>query len=227
MNECAICANRFGLATVGTIRKFPELSSSHRTPWRICRVGMTDQDVDHDQERECVRQARAGDRAAFAALVDRYWGPVRAWLAGLSGQDHTAEDLAQEAFLKAWVGLPRLATEESFRVWLFRIARNEFLAFARAPRSKPDAPLAETADSQPGPPERAEEREAEVALRLAVARLSETYREAYLLWTHERLPYAEIARVLDTTEEAVRWRVCEARRRLAIAMRPFLGEELR
>ena len=48
------------------------------------------------------------------------------------------------------------------------------------------------------------------------------YREAYLLWTHESLPYPEIARVLDVTEETARWRVCEARRRLTRILEKYL-----
>ncbi|MBA4192767.1 MAG: hypothetical protein C0467_32790 [Planctomycetaceae bacterium] len=185
------------------------------------RVG----DVDH--ELETVRRAQTGDREAFATLVDRYWNPVRNWLAALSGQVHTAEDLAQETFLKAWAALPKLAAGETFRVWLFRIARNEYLALVRSPRSLKRDPLAESPDPAAGPPEQAEVREAATALRAAVEKLPETYRSAYLLWTHEELPYPELARVLDVSEETARWRVCEARRKLAVAMRRFLGDERR
>ena len=170
-------------------------------------------DVESDQEREYVRRARTGDQSAFAALVDRYWHPVRAWLAGLTGREHTAEDLAQETFLKAWVALPGLIAEDTFRVWLFRIARNEYLAAARRGYTtdvlEPDQP-----DPAPGPLSDAIEREEELALRQAIGKLAAPYREAYLLWTHENLPYPDIARVLEVTEETARWRVCEARRRL-------------
>lgn len=176
-----------------------------------------------DPESEFVRRAQAGDRAAFAALVDRYWNPVRAWLAGLTGGEHAAEDLTQETFLKAWVGLPSLASCEAFRVWLFRIARNEFLALARSPRADPRGVAPEPADPRPGPEELAQDGEASAALRSALAGLAAPYREAYLLWTHERLPYPEIARVLDTTEDVARWRVCEARRRLVRTLEPFLA----
>src|SRR5262249_5655762 len=155
-------------------------------------------------ERDCVRRASAGDRDAFAALVDRYWHPVRAWLVGLSGNAHLAEDLAQEAFLKAWVALPTLAAADSFRVWLFRIARNEYLAAARKARPI-DEPPPDTADQAPGPDSIAIEREEEAALRAAVGKLPANYREAYLLWTHEQLTYPEIARVLEVTEETARW----------------------
>ncbi len=66
------------------------------------------------------------------------------------------------------------------------------------------------------------EREEADALRSAIARLPATYREAYLLWTSEKLPYPDIARILDVTEETARWRVCEARRRLTRVLEKFL-----
>jgi RNA polymerase sigma-70 factor (ECF subfamily) len=179
--------------------------------------------VETYQEQEFVRRARAGDRAAFAALVDRYWNPVRAWLSGLAGGGHSAEDLAQETFLKAWVALPRLESEDVFRVWLFRIARNEFLAANRSPSSTPGGPLPEAPDPRPGPTELAEESEGAAALRGAIAKLPQAYREAYLLWAHECLPYSEIARILDVTEDVARWRVCEARRRLTRVLEKFLA----
>ncbi len=169
-----------------------------------------------------MRRARTGDRDAFAALVDRYWGAVRAWLTGLTGSVHLAEDLTQEAFLKAWVALPGLAAAESFRVWLFRIARNEHLTALRRPQTAGPQGLPDAPDPAPGPPSAAIEREEEAALRVAIGRLPVAYREAYLLWTHESLAYPEIARVLDVTEETARWRVCEARRRLTRILEKFL-----
>lgn len=184
-------------------------------------------DVDNDQEREFVRRARAGDRVAFAALVDRYWNPLRAWLAGMNGWDHASEDLAQEAFLKAWTGLPGLIAEDTFRAWLFQIARNEFLALTRSRRPVTRDTLPETPDPRPGPPEETEAAEGAAALRAAVDALPVAYREVYLLWTHEGMPYPEIARVLTVTEEVARWRVCEARRRLVSAVQPFLESDPR
>jgi RNA polymerase sigma-70 factor (ECF subfamily) len=130
--------------------------------------------------------------------------------------------LTQEAFLKAWVALPSLAAVESFRVWLFRIARNEYLAAVRRRESAGAEALPEAPDPNPDPASAAIEREEEAALRVAVGKLPESYRETYLLWTHERLSYPEIARVLEITEETARWRVCEARRRLTRILEKFL-----
>jgi RNA polymerase sigma-70 factor (ECF subfamily) len=65
-------------------------------------------------------------------------------------------------------------------------------------------------------------REAAAALRAAVRGLPDDYREAYLLWVHERLRYTEIARILTTTAETARWRVCQARKLLVVALKPYL-----
>ena len=77
-----------------------------------------------DEESALVGRARDGDRVAYSALVARYWTPVHGWIAGLSGDDHLAEDITQNAFVRAWQALPQLHSTWAFRVWLFRIARN-------------------------------------------------------------------------------------------------------
>lgn len=179
--------------------------------------------VTKDEEADQVRLAQSGDRAAYSALVGRYWKPLYGWLAGLCDDDHLAEDLTQVAFVRAWQALPRLNSAEAFRVWLFRIARNAWLTRERslAP-GLPTAAPGESVAPGGGPVSEAMHREALGALRAAILRLPPPYRDAYLLWTHERMPYSAMADVLDITEETARWRVCEARRKLALDMKSFL-----
>src|SRR5262249_16994350 len=78
------------------------------------------------QERAWVSAAQRGDRGAFAHLVEAYWPRLYRWLYQLTHDCHAAEDLAQEAFLKALAHLGRFQAGTNFRAWLFRIAHNTF-----------------------------------------------------------------------------------------------------
>ena len=174
---------------------------------------------------ECnwVRQAAQGDREAFARLVDSYWEKIRRWLFGLTGKQHLAEDVAQETFLKAWTALPTLRDFGSFRVWLFQIARRCWSDVRRRSNAHRKVPLSlDLAGTLPGPLNEMIGDEAEEQLQLALAQLSSKYRAAYLLWTQEELPYAEIAAILGVTEETARWRVCKARQGLVHTLTPYL-----
>jgi RNA polymerase sigma-70 factor (ECF subfamily) len=168
--------------------------------------------VDHADERAAVASARAGDRAAFASLVDMYWERIRRWLWGLTGCHATAEDLTQEVFLKAWSALPRLDADAAFRAWLFRIAQNCFLDSRRSRKlSRAGALPPDLAARGPSPFAAAAEEEDQRLVRRALDGLPSHYRAAYLLWVQEEVPYADIAKILAISEENARWRVCKAR----------------
>src|SRR5205809_8022506 len=76
---------------------------------------------------EQVSRAQKGDRQAFAALVEQYWDGLYRWLYDVTNHRQAAEDLAQEAFLKALAGLDSFQAGSNFRAWLFRTAYNSFL----------------------------------------------------------------------------------------------------
>lgn len=170
-------------------------------------------------EADLIRKAQAGDRDAFAALVERYWDGLYRWLVRLSRDPHAAEDLAQEAFLKAYRGLASFQAGTHFRAWLFRIAHNSFLNQRRAAR--PNRPVPEQlASREAGPDEQAEGREAQQRVACAVARLPAEYKAAFLLRVEEGMSFRQIAGVLAITEETARWRVFKARQRLLGALAP-------
>jgi RNA polymerase sigma-70 factor (ECF subfamily) len=181
--------------------------------------------VDHPEEQLWLRQAQAGDRQAFAALVQCYWSRIYRWLHCLTRSSHLAEDLTQDVFLRAWVALPTLREGLRFRPWLFRIARNCFLDTRKGRgavtvQSLPDG----LASREPGPLTTALAEECQTILREACERLPVRLRGALLLWTQEELSYAEIAEVLAVTEETARWRVCKARRLLLKLVGPYLDK---
>jgi len=82
-------------------------------------------------DKELVRAVRTGDRQAYGQLVIRYERGLRAVIAQIVPDIHVAEDLAQDAFLKAFQSLNRLHNPSRFGPWLYRIARNEALMWLR------------------------------------------------------------------------------------------------
>jgi RNA polymerase sigma-70 factor (ECF subfamily) len=170
-----------------------------------------------------LHRAQGGDHEAFRELVECYWGPVARWLQGVTHCAHASEDLAQEVFLKAWIGLPGFRLGSHFPAWLFRIARNCWIDRQRRLPSQPPRPLPASVLAPATEPSAAlEEQDNDRLLRRACDRLPEIYRTAFLLWSLSDLPYAEIADILQTTEETARWRVCKARKFLLAALGPQL-----
>jgi RNA polymerase sigma-70 factor (ECF subfamily) len=93
-----------------------------------------------DADRALARSASAGDVAAFEALYRRHIGRVHGVIARLvGGHGARAEDLAQEAFVRAWQALPTYRFESAFGTWLHRLAVNTALMELRSRRSRPQA----------------------------------------------------------------------------------------
>jgi RNA polymerase sigma-70 factor (ECF subfamily) len=179
--------------------------------------------IDEDQ---LIERARAGDRPAFAGLVEHYWDRLYRWLYHLTHDQHQAEDLAQEAFLKALAGLASFRPGTSFRAWLFRIAHNTFLNQQRG-RKRVRLAFPENLPSpDEGPVEEALSRESLQLLARAVGRLPSDFRGAFLLRVEEDLSFRQIAEVLAITEETARWRVFKARQKLMEALAPQLDQEM-
>jgi RNA polymerase sigma-70 factor (ECF subfamily) len=190
--------------------------------------GRLDQRNDADQlpgeEHLLIRGAQQGDRQAFARLVERYWNGLYRWLYHLAHDSHTAEDLAQEAFLKALNGLHTFRPGTNFRAWLFRIAHNTFANYRRSARPRQPYPEDLPAGDE-GPVELALSREALQLLAEAVGRLPAEFRAAFLLRAEEGLSFRQVGDVLGITEETARWRVFKARQKLMSVLAPQLDRE--
>jgi RNA polymerase sigma-70 factor (ECF subfamily) len=176
------------------------------------------------EERELVCRAQKGDRPAFAALVERYWDGLYRWLYHVTRHRESAEDLAQEAFMKALAGLGSFRAGSNFKAWLYRIAYNSFLNQRRGKSPRPLLPEELPAPDE-GPAEQVMTRENLLLLHRAVSKLPPDFRAAFLLRVEEGLSFREIGEILATTEETARWRVFKARQKLMEVLAPQLNRE--
>lgn len=166
-----------------------------------------------------VARARAGDRAAFGALVERYAGVARRVARALLGDPDDADDAAQDALLSALVKLEQYDPRRPFGPWLLRIVANAATDRRRRRKVRRAEPL------DPGlvaggirPDTAAERRALSERLRQALADLPERRRIAVVLFDVEGYSHAEIAAVLGIPEGSVRSEVFHARRRLRVLL---------
>lgn len=169
-------------------------------------------------DAELVAAARAGDREAFGVLVDRHQRRVLAVAAGIAGDFHDAEDLAQEAFVRAFRSLDTLRDPARFAPWVGGIAAHVALDWIRGRRGRPTPrqDLPEPA-FEPGLPERLDPpaAEAELALVREIALgLPDDLRVVLTLRAVQGLAYAEIAQALGIEESQVKGRLHRAREEL-------------
>lgn len=176
-----------------------------------------------ETDEALVRCARAGDRAAFDRLVERYASRVFRMIRAQVGDPSLAEDLAQETLLNAFVALPRFGFRSSFYTWLYRIMTNTVGQHQRKNARRRD--LDAMVDNRKVEPVQApdallESREAREQVWRALAALPEEYREPVVLREWEGKTYAEIAEVLGCPLGTVASRIARARGLLAERLRP-------
>lgn len=156
------------------------------------------------------------DRDVLAQLYERYYQPALFYLLALCRDRHLAEDLVQEAFVRAYLSLPE--DVPSFPYWLMRVCRNLLCDHRRKRRRHADGDPPERADGAPTPEERLLQREELIALYRAIARLSEDEQELLNLFYFARRPLSEIAQLTGMTPGAAKTRLYRARRHLRQAM---------
>lgn len=152
-----------------------------------------------------VLRAQQGNQIAFEALYARYNDAICRYVSRMVGNDGVGCELTQETFLKAWSALPGLRSPEYFVSWLYRIASNCARDYQKRVRHMLIVPLdvclgGDTALSIDGPEEGVEEAE---LLKIALSRVSATYRECLILYVIEELPQRQIAERLKIKETSV------------------------
>ena len=154
-----------------------------------------------------VDRVLAGDPSAFEGLVRRWQGPLVNLAFRFCRDRGRAEDLAQEAFLKAYRGLARWRREGRFSTWLFALATNHYRS---AIRQIPPAPFPFDAIDAPDTRDDADD-ERDRAIRRAVDTLPAKYREALILYYFEEMDVAAAAARLGVPEGTLKARLARAR----------------
>ncbi|MFP6630520.1 MAG: sigma-70 family RNA polymerase sigma factor [Myxococcota bacterium] len=189
-----------------------------------CEGGETDEDI------ELMLALGRGDDAAFDVLFSRWGGRLVGYLQRMVSDLATAEELAQEAFLRVYRAREGYAAASRFSTWLYRIATNLALNELRRPARR--RPHASTDDEEapltlvspgPGPESSAEARLAVGDLSTELERLPERQRMALWLSAVEGQSYAEVAEALGTTDKSVKSLVHRARSTLAARLTPGEG----
>jgi RNA polymerase sigma-70 factor (ECF subfamily) len=175
-------------------------------------------------DQELVSAARSGQAAAFDALVRRHAAAIYRFVFRLVNDGHAAEDLTQDSFLKAWKSLRRFDPQKSFKVWIFRIARNSAFdwlkkkkAYAFSEFEADDGcptELDEVPDPGPTPDRQAVLAEVRVELVAALDGLGPKTKSTILLHEIEGLTFQEIALASDESLNTVKSRYLRGIRRL-------------
>jgi RNA polymerase sigma-70 factor (ECF subfamily) len=188
------------------------------------------------EDAESVQRVLRGDTRAFDGLFRRYYGQIFGFAFQLTGDRTIAEDIAQEAFVRAYTGIARLRDGGAFLEWMYRITLNLARDRARLKRRKPWISFFElrkaNADGETEPvefadegsdPARLTESDARTeALYNAIAALPHEFREVIVLHHLQKLDVERIAELLGVPEGTVKSRLGRARARLRTALAEWI-----
>lgn len=195
---------------------------------------MSDRDID----QQLVERVQRGDKRAFDLLVMKYERRLARLLSRFVRDPHEVEDIAQEAFIKAYRALPTFRGDAAFYTWLYRIgintAKNYLMARGRRAPTTTDFDIEEAEGFEDAsglqdlntPENELLSKEVARVVNDAMAALPEDLRTAISLREMEGLSYEEIAETMGCPIGTVRSRIFRAREAIAARLRPILGTNL-
>ena len=178
-----------------------------------------------EQELTIIRRVQHGDVNAFELLVAAYEKNVFNVALQMVGNREDAQDMAQEAFLKAYNSLSSFRGDSKFSSWLYRIVSNVCLDFKRRQGRRPSSSLTveddegetlelDIADESQSPEALLERKLTREAVRRGLASLPDEQRQILLLREIQGLSYEEIAEAMDLEPGTVKSRIFRARKKL-------------
>jgi len=201
-----------------------------------------------ESDEQQMLRVKAGDADALTPLVERYRTPLVHFLYRMVHDAATAEELAQEVFLRVYRARSSYKPRAKFSTWLFKIATNVALNSLRDGRLRRtrEVPagsnatrnpkwneaaaeererLADVADARPTMEQYLMERERLAVIRRAVEELPEKQRLAVLLHKYQEIDYKEIAEILECSESALKSLLFRAYEALRVRLKPFVGNQ--
>ena len=190
-----------------------------------------------ESDAVAVERTLAGERDAYRDLVERHSHHVFRLAYRMTGNQHDAEEVVQEAFLRAYQKLGQFAARANFGTWVYRIAANYAIDRMRQKRKEEarhvepmaheegmeNDPVSQVPDAAPTPERLTQSIELRKQMQIALAALSESERTAFVMRHWEGCGIEEIAAVLKSNSGAAKNTVFRAVQKLRQALQPFVG----
>ena len=178
-------------------------------------------------EHKIIRKAAKGDRAAFRQLVLEHSHAMFRLAWRLSGDETAAEDIVQEAFIKAWRKIGEFRMEASFKSWLHRITVNTAMDYlrkhVRRTQFETPEPEWEKREYAAEAPDTGMQIDIGAQTQAAMMNLSEAERTALLLKHYEGHSIKEVARIMEITTGACKQNIFRAVRKMRVALSPLVA----
>jgi RNA polymerase sigma-70 factor (ECF subfamily) len=190
-----------------------------------------------ESDAVAVERTLAGERDAYRILVERHSHTVFRLAYRMTGNQHDAEEVVQEAFLRAYQKLGQFASRANFGTWVYRIAANYAIDRMRQQKKEEarkvepvnreegveNDPLNLVPDAAPTPERLTQNLELRKQMEIALAALSESERTAFVMRHWEGCGIEEIAGVLQSSSGAAKNTVFRAVQKLRLSLQPFVG----
>ena len=180
-----------------------------------------------DSDLDLIRRAKAGEHQAFDVLMRRYNRRTYQVIYGLTHNHADAEDLTQDAFIRAFEHIRSFKEEYRFYTWLYRIAVNLTFTFLKRRKLAPVSLTTDDDVETDVPDEKAvpvdEHLDRKRNIEKALNDLPEEQRLALVLRTYEELSYAEIASVMHTSIGTVMSRLSRAREKMRESLKDYIA----